>query len=89
MNITEIKEKLGYSDLNLNTATDGDGKPTDWMRHWDNENRVAVSIHKETVKEIQADNATTLGIQEEVRKGKLGDYQAVRIVRYTEPEVVL
>ena len=89
MNIDEIKSELGYTSLNLNTAQDKDGNDTDWMRHWDNTQRVAVSIHKETVKSIQEDGATTLGIQTETREGSQGDYTAHRIVLYTPAEVTL
>lgn len=92
MNIKEIKECLGYQDLNLNTATDKDGKPSDWMRHWDNDQRIAVSLHKDTVTAIQSDEPpTTLGLQEEVRTAEESgkEYTAKRIVMYEAPEVVL
>lgn len=89
MNITEIKEKLGYTALNLNTAKDANGNQTDWMRHWDNDNRVAVSIHKETISAIQAGTATTLDLQTETRTGEQGEYTAKRIVMYTPAEVTL
>jgi len=42
MTITEIKAKLGLITLELNTAKDADGNATDWMRHWNNEEREAV-----------------------------------------------
>jgi len=89
MNISELKEQLGISTLNLNTAKDKDDKPTDWMRHWDNDNRVAVSIHKDLVKEIKSGNVTTLGLQEEEREGSKGKYIAKRIVKYTPAEETL
>lgn len=89
MNISQIKEQLNMPVLNLNTAKDKDDKPTDWMRHWDNDNRVAVSIHKDTVAQIKAGNATTLGIQTETRTGSKGDYTAHRIVQYTPAEETL
>lgn len=89
MNIAEIKEQLGISTLNLNTAKDKDGQPTEWMRHWDNDNRVAVSIHKETVAKIKAGSATTLGTQTETRTGAKGEYKAIRIVQYTPAEETL
>ena len=89
MDIQEIKSKLGISTLNLNTAQDSDGKPTEWMRHWDNDNRVAVSIHKETITAIKAGEGTTLDIQTETRKGAKGEYTAKRIVMYTPAEMTL
>ena len=90
MDITEIKSKLGISALQLNTANDADGNATDWMRHWDNDNRVAVSIHKELVSEIKADpNIATLGLQSEQRTGEQGPYKAMRIVKFSPAEITL
>lgn len=90
MNIVQIKQKLNLPTLDLNTANDKAGKPTDWMRAWDNENRVAVSIHKELVAEIKADaNLSSLGLQTETRQGSQGEYTAHRIVKYKPAEVTL
>jgi len=90
MTLNEIKEKLGVSKLELNTAKDADNNATDWMRHWDNDARVAVSIHKELVSEIKADaNISSLGLQKETRTGEQGDYTAFRIVKYTPAETTL
>lgn len=90
MNITEIKTQLGVAELNLNTATNAEGVKTDWMRHWDNNKRIAVSIHKELLAEIQKDNSISdLALQDEVRTAEQGDYTAYRIVKYTAPEARL
>ena len=90
MTLNEVKAKVGVSQLELNTATDADNNPTDWMRHWDNDNRVAVSIHKDLVGELQADsNINSLGLQTETRKGDKGDYTAYRIVKYAPAEATL
>ena len=90
MTLEQIKEKLGLTALELNTATDKDDNPTDWMRHWDNDNRVAVSIHKELVSILKADsNITSLGLQSEKRSGQKGEYMAYRIVQFTPAEETL
>lgn len=90
MTLAQIKEKVGIVALELNTATDADNKPTDWMRHWDNDNRVAVSIHKELVEELRGDaNISSLGLQTETREGEQGKYTAHRIVKYTPAEITL
>ena len=46
------------SQFQLNTALDKENNPTDWMRHWENDARVAVSIHKDTLKEIKTNPKT-------------------------------
>lgn len=89
MLLSEVKSTLGISQLNLNTAMDKDNKPTEWMRHWDNDGRVAVSIHKDTVTAIKSDPTCNLGIQTETRTGTKGEYTAHRIVKYNEAEAVL
>jgi hypothetical protein len=90
MNLQEIKNKIDIQKFELNTATDKDNNPTEWMRHWDNDNRVAVSIHKDLVGELQADaNISSLGLQTEVRTGEQGDYTAHRVVKYAPAETTL
>ena len=90
MNIVEIKSELGVKELNLNTAENKDGTKSDWMRHWDNDKRMAVSIHKELLAEIQSNgNISDLVLQSEIRSTDKGDYTAYRIVKYTAPEARL
>lgn len=91
MTIAEVKLELGIAVLNLNTANDSEGQATDWMRHWDNDSRRAISIHKDTVDLIKANSDLgTLGLQgPEMREGSQGEYSALRIVAYKPAEVTL
>lgn len=90
MNITQIKEAVGFKSLELNTSKDANDQPTEWMRAWDNDNRVAVSIHKELLAEIKADSTiSSLGLQTEKREGSQGEYTAHRIVKYSPAEETL
>lgn len=90
MTLAEIKNKVGVTNLELNTATDADDKPTDWMRHWNNDERVAISIHKELVEKIKVNPAVSnLAIQTEIKVAAKGNYTSYRIVQYTEAELVL
>ena len=90
MLLSDIKSKLGISALNLNTAKDADGNNTEWMRHWDNDSRTAVSIHKELVAELKANpQLGPLGLQTSEREGEQGAYTAHRIVKYTPAEETL
>ena len=90
MTLDDIKGKIGIPKLELNTATDKDDNPTEWMRHWDNDNRVAVSIHKDLVSELKGDsNISSLGLQSETRTGEQGDYTAFRVVKYAPAETTL
>ena len=89
----EEKDKLvpvKISQFQLNTANDKDNNPTEWMRHWENDARVAVSIHKDTLKEIKANPKTdSLALQQEVLTGSKGEYIALRIVKYQDAEETL
>lgn len=91
--LKQVKEKLGLNQLELVTANDTTGAPTDWLRHWDNDRRMAVSIHKELAAELAADkqgSITALSLQHEQRVGEQGPYDAYRIVKYNStPEVIL
>ena len=90
MTIIEIKSKLGIATLELNTAKDKDNNATEWMRHWNNDSREAVSIHKDLVDEIKSDsNISSLGLQTETRTGEKGDYTAYRIVKFKPAETTL
>lgn len=91
MTLANIKNKYGIGALELNTAKDKAGVETEWMRHWDNDNRVAVSLHKELVAKIQANpGMTNLGVQETRLTAESGKaYHAVRIIAYTEAEITL
>lgn len=91
MNLSEVKNKLGIETLSLNTSTDAQGvKDPEWMRHWDNENRLAISIPTEIVNKLKADpTINTLAIQTESKTGAKGEYTAHRIVMYTPAEETL
>lgn len=87
--ISEIKTQLGVTTLNLNPSIK-DGVRTSWMRHWDNDSRIAISLHTETIAKIKADPANpNLGLQRETRTGANGDYTAIRIVMFTPAEITL
>ena len=97
MNITQIKSSLNLKELSLNVATNADGTPavsvnaegveSKWFRHWDNDNRVAVSIAEDLLLEIKGNkNLDSLGLQKEMRGGAetgIEEYTSYRIVKYT------
>lgn len=88
MNISEIKQQLGYSTLGMNTVTTATGEQTSWMKHWDNERRIAVLIHKDTLAKLNADLfCNTLGLNTQVKQGSKGEYTAHTIVMYKPAEV--
>lgn len=91
MKLSDIKQKLEISTFELNTANNEAGAPTEWLRHWDNERRISVSLHKDTFAEIKADTKQelSLGLQFETRTGAQGDYASYRIVRYEPAEFQL
>lgn len=84
MTLDHVKQTLDIVALDLSVATDKDNNPTDWFRQWDDTSRTAISVHKDTVAEIQADDKlSTLGIQTEERTSEKGEiYTSVRVVNY-------
>ena len=90
MNLAQIKSQINIPSLQLNPSKDKDNNPDGWYRHWENDTRTAVSLHKDTVEAIKADpELNSLGLQSEKRAGAKGEYTAYRIVAYTPAEIVL
>jgi hypothetical protein len=89
-NLVEVKRELGVDVLNLNTVTTASGEKTEWMKHWDNSNRVAILVHKDTLAKIKADsNIASLGLNTQMKQGAKGEYTAKTIVVYKEAEETL
>jgi hypothetical protein len=89
-NLAEVKRELGVETLSLHTVTTASGEATSWMKHWDNSNRVAVLIHKDTLAKVKADGGiTSLGINTQMKQGAMGEYIAKTIVLYKEAEETL
>lgn len=90
MKISDIKAELGIAQLQFNQGKDKDsGEPTDWYSHWDNDNRVRVGCHKDTIASLQAGEDLNLGLTEPVQKtGAKGPYIYRTLVAYNA-DVVL
>lgn len=90
MTLSEIKQQLGYSQFNLNTVETATGEKTQWSKHWDNTNRIAVLIHKDTLAKLRLNmDCSSLGIKTAIKQGSLGEYKAHTIVMYSEAEEIL
>lgn len=88
--ITEVKAELGISTLNLNTVKTAVGESTSWLKHWDNTDRIAVLIHRDTLNVIKANKGVaSLGINTQLKQGAKGEYVAKTIVLYKEAEETL
>lgn len=94
MHYSEISTATGVKKLNLFRAIDQETKkPTGWLRHWDNDNRVAVSIHEDTAKVLANPKeraSAVFGVQTEEREAEQGSYTSHRIVMYNaKPDVFI
>ena len=47
--ISEIKKELGIPTLNLARQVDEAGEKTPFLSHWDNDRRIRVLVHEDTV----------------------------------------
>jgi hypothetical protein len=65
MTITQIKQQLDIVSLDLVRGIDPKtNQPTQWLRYWDNNRRLAVVVHEDVVKAIKENsNLTTLAIK--------------------------
>ena len=90
MNIQEIKTKLGVETLPLNQVVTETGERTSWFKHWNNDSRIAVLVHAETLALIKANPAmSSLGLNTQTKQGGQGEYQAITICNYKEADVTL
>ena len=93
MNIQEIKTKLGVSTLPLNQVVTATGEQTSWFKHWDNDTRIAILIHADTIALIKADPAmSSLGLtapQTKMSKASGQEYTAIYICNYKPADVTL
>ena len=92
MNIQEIKTKLGVTTLPLNQVVTETGEQTSWFKHWDNDSRIAVLVHADTIALIKADPAmATLGLNTQTKMSKASgqEYKAVTICNYKPADVTL
>lgn len=74
MNIAQIKETLKIVALDLTRSKTEAGEATEWLRYWDNRNRVAVSVHQDVlthIKEVPLTNK--LALKYEAKVTKTGD----------------
>ena len=61
MNITQIKSQIGADQgisvpvLQFVTQLTEDKQPTEWVSHWDNTNRIRVSMHQDVLGQIVKD----------------------------------
>ena len=90
MNIQEIKTKLGVETLPLNQVVSETGERTSWFKHWNNDSRIAVLVHADTLALIKANPAmSSLGLNTQTKQGGQGEYQAITICNYKEADVTL
>ena len=90
MDIQEIKTKLGVQSLPLNQVVTEAGERTSWFKHWNNDSRIAVLVHAETLALIKANPAmSSLGLNTQTKQGGQGEYQAITICNYKEADVTL
>ena len=89
-NLAEIKGKLGVQSISLNQVVTEAGEKTPWFKHWDNDNRVAILVHQDTLNQIKADaGLNTLGINTQTKQGAQGEYIAKTICIYNPADETL
>lgn len=84
--INEIKAKLHILSLTLNVAKDKNGFPTNYLRHWNNEERYSIIIEKNLVEKIKDNYEIRLEIEKTIKNTELGYYTFFKIIEYFETE---
>ena len=88
--LAEIKSDLGVENINLNRVVTEAGEQTSWYKDWNNEDRIAILIHQDTLDAIKANpQVSSLGLHEQEKTGAQGSYTAITVVMYKPAEFVL
>ena len=58
MTLNQIKLELGVQAFNFSRQEDKDGKPTEFLRHWDAKRRFSFVAHQDVIAKIKADPET-------------------------------
>lgn len=86
MNISEIKAKLNVSSIDFVRGKIKDDKgvesPTEWLRSWDNANRIAIIAHQDVIK-AAIGGATNLIIKTEQKAPTEGQYAGIMYTQHT------
>lgn len=90
MNLVEIKKALGVETLPLTRVIDENKQPTEWLAHWNNDNRVRTVIHQDLLETIQEEQMLFLKTSDETAQESGKAYTLHIICRSSAtPEVVL
>jgi hypothetical protein len=74
MKLSQIKETLKVIALDFTRSKTEAGEATEWLRYWDNKNRVAVSAHQDVIQHIKdTPDTTKLALKYEAKTTKTGD----------------
>lgn len=94
MNLAQVAQKIKINDLRVKAeVSEETNEPTGWLRHWDNEQRILVSLHQDVwnvLKDKEKRQFADFGVQSEEKVSKAGNaYASHRIVMYTTEQVSL
>lgn len=73
MTIAQVKEKLHQVSLDFSQCFDENDVPTEWIRHWDNTNRISVVMKQVTadlIKENKERNDLSLFTETKISEDK-------------------
>lgn len=88
MNIEQIASELNIQTaLDFTRATDKDDKPTEFLKCWDNDNRIGYVIHEEHMEAINTSDK--LAFRKKEKKGNKGKFTQVTIWETKEDKEIL
>jgi hypothetical protein len=87
--LDELKNFLGYSDgIPMNYQKDDSGANTSWFRHWDNDARKAIVMHKDNLDKVN--RPWTYDEEEKIAQETNEKYTLINVYAIgDEPDVVL
>lgn len=90
MTLSQLKSSLGHETFGFNIVKTSEGVTTSWLKQWDNTNRIAILVHKDTLAKIRANpDIASLDYKTANKQGAQGEYTAKTIVAYAEADETL
>lgn len=93
--LATLKTQLEIESLDLQRTVDEKQQPTQWLRYWNDQRRIAVVVHDDVVAAIKANpNLDTLALKYEQKVTKTGKskgtvYEQYILINAKSIEVVL
>lgn len=84
--LDDLKKEINIPIFNFNTALDKNGKQTNYYRHWDNVQRIAIIAKKDFIMDLKENPDIYFSAKKTIRNSELGYYNNIFLFEYDDYE---